>query len=266
MSDKTTMDAERSRVQLGDPEAALERLREFHALLDAAISSRPVNVPASRWEQLYKLLPLIEDIARRIEPDNVAELASKRDSGSWRLGPARDETLRLIGILERHEERERILGLEGPTLAAGGLHRWVWNAAVDLWDGGYYKEAVNAAAAAVEEQTHLKLDRGDLSGTDLYTQAFKVGKIGETPDGCRLRFQHLDELTEGRKRNQSWVSAHEGAMHFGRGCAQGIRNLNAHGTGELPEQEALEYLASLSVLARWVDACEPVPAGTNSQA
>ena len=130
---------------------------------------------------------------------------------------------------------------------------------MNLWDGGHYKQAVNAAAAAVEEQTQLKLRRGDLSGADFSTRAFKVGKVGETPDGRRLRFQHLDELTEDGKRNQSWVSAHEGAMRFGRGCAQGIRNLNAHGTSELPEQEALQYLASLSVLARWVDACKPVP-------
>ena len=127
---------------------------------------------------------------------------------------------------------------------------------MNLWDGGHYKQAVNAAAATVEEQTQLKLRRGDLSGAPLYTEAFKVGKVGETPDGRRLRFKHLDELTEDGKRNQSWVSAHEGAMHFGRGCAQGIRNLNAHGTGELPEQEALEYLAALSVLARWVDECD----------
>ena len=56
-------------------------------------------------------------------------------------------------------------------------------------------------------------------------------------------------------------------MHFGRGCAQGIRNLNAHGTGELPKQEALEYLAALSVLARWVEACEvvSVPDGASEQ-
>ena len=130
---------------------------------------------------------------------------------------------------------------------------------MNLWDNGHYKQAVNAAASAVEEQTQLKLRRGDLSGVDLYTQAFKVGKIGETRDGRRLRFTHLDELTEDGKRNQSWVSAHEGAMRFGRGCAQGIRNLNAHGTGDLPEQEALEYLASLSVLARWIDTAQVPP-------
>ncbi len=173
-------------------------------------------------------------------------------------GPARAETRRLIGIIENQELSARILGPAGPALAASGLHRWVWNAAVDLWDGGHFKQAVNAAAAAVEEQTQLKLDRGDLGGADLYTQAFKTDKIGEKPAGRRLRFPHLDEQTEDGKRTQSWTSAHEGAMHFGRGCAQGIRNLNAHGTGDLSEQEAIEHLAALSVLARWVDACEAV--------
>ena len=168
------------------------------------------------------------------------------------------ETRRLIGIIENQEVSERILGPAGPTLAARGLHRWVWDAAVNLWDGGHFKQAVNAAASAVEEQTQLKLDRGDLGGADLYTQAFKVDKLGEPLDGRRLRFPHLDELTEDGKRNQTWTSAHEGAMHFSRGCAQGVRNLTAHGTGDLPEQEAIEYLAALSVLARWVDACDVV--------
>ena len=44
----------------------------------------------------------------------------------------------------------------------------------------------------------------------------------------------------------------------------GAAHLNAHGTGELPEQEALEYLAALSVLARWVDACDRVPADSQT--
>ena len=41
------------------------------------------------------------------------------------------------------------------------------------------------------------------------------------------------------------------------------RLVSAHGAGRrglpLPEQEALECLAALSVPARWVDVCEPEP-------
>ncbi|MYE61489.1 MAG: hypothetical protein F4235_05505 [Candidatus Dadabacteria bacterium] len=84
--------------------------------------------------------------------------------------------------------------------------------------------------------------------------------MGTKPAGRRLRFPHIEELTSDGRRNKSWTSAHQGAMNFGQGCALSIRNLNAHGTRELPEQEALEYLAALSVLARWVDECDVVGA------
>ncbi len=47
-------------------------------------------------------------------------------------------------------------------------------------------------------------------------------------------------------------------MHRGMGCAQGIRNPQAHPSPDITEQEAQEQLAALSVLARWVDEREPV--------
>lgn len=247
---------------IADPDAALEVLEEFLSLIEAESRNRGQGSPTA-WERLNELQPWVVRIARRVNPENVSELEAKSQSGSWRLGPAHTQTIRLIGLL-KHEAGYRRMLDEGPTLAANRLHGWVWHAAINLWDGGHFKQAVNAAAAAVEEQAQLKLDRGDLSGADLYTQAFKVDKIGVKPDGPRLRFPHLDELTSDGKRNQDWTSAHQGAMNFGQGCALGIRNLNAHGTGELPEQEALEYLAALSVLARWVDACEPVPADSET--
>lgn len=50
-------------------------------------------------------------------------------------------------------------------------------------------------------------------------------------------------------------SVHRGAAAFAEGCYTGIRHPNGHEDGlpELPEHEALEQLAALSVLARWVD-------------
>ena len=45
-----------------------------------------------------------------------------------------------------------------------------------------------------------------------------------------------------------------GARTFAEGVFAGIRNPLAHEADqEMPEQQALEYLAALSVLARWVD-------------
>jgi len=44
---------------------------------------------------------------------------------------------------------------------------------------------------------------------------------------------------------------------FAEGCFAGIRNPAAHQHGpDWPEQRALEYLAALSVLARWIDDCD----------
>ena len=247
-------------MNLADPELALRKVREFLAIVNQDWDEFRTADYGQATAELRGLLPLMRDIAERVQPRIVADMEERTEAEydedgnyvwPWVRVLAAAETL--VGVIKNARVREQILGPSGPTLAAEGLHRWVWHAAVDLWAVGAFKPAVNAAAAAVEELTQDKLKRGDLSGAPLYTEAFKVGRVGEEPDGRRLRFPHLDELTEDGKRNQSWTSAHQGAMDFGRGCAEGIRNMNAHGTRELPAQEALEYLAALSVLARWVD-------------
>jgi hypothetical protein len=42
-------------------------------------------------------------------------------------------------------------------------------------------------------------------------------------------------------------------MNFGRGCMMRIRNLLEHSDEPIDQQEALECLAALSLLARWID-------------
>lgn len=251
-------------MSLANPELALQMAKEFQALLHDGWNEHQQRHEGDATAQMRGMLPLIRDIAAQVQPELVSDLVEADPDVDeflhpvWRWVGVNEATQTLVGILKHWWVREQILGPSGPALAAEGLHRWVWHAAVDLWAVGAFKPAVNAAASAVEELTQEKLKRGDLSGAPLYTEAFKVGKVGEEPDGRRLRFPHLDELTEDGKRNQSWTSAHQGAMDFGRGCAEGIRNMNAHGTRDLPEQEALEYLAALSVLARWVDTAQVI--------
>ena len=267
-------------MAIADPAQALEVLNEFIGLLDEhrqcsdridtladmweeAMGNRNATVDALREKRdsvnakIWHRAPLVEDIAERVVPSfDIESFREDRGGGFWPWRSGLASAHRLVGVLERTAEEEAILGPGGPQLAAGGMHKWVWNAAANLWDDEHYREAVNAAAAAVEQRTQLKLDRGDLNGADLYTQAFKVDKPGVQPDGRRLRFGNIEERTSNGERTKNWASAHEGAMHFGRGCAQGIRNLSVHGTDELSEQEALEHLAALSVLARWIDEAE----------
>jgi len=51
-----------------------------------------------------------------------------------------------------------------------------------------------------------------------------------------------------------------GLRQFAPGVQMTIRNAAVHGTAELGEQMALEQLAALSLLARWLDDCNLVEA------
>lgn len=227
-------------MAIGDPDFALEKLRRFLDL-----------IAESDHDEIRKLLPVIEAIAKQLEPGKVSELKSvPLPLGGVSWGPARVKALRLVGIVEHQADLQRISGTTGPTLAAGQLHPWVWDAAANLWDDGHYEPAVHEAAKAVELRTQLEIDRRDLDGKDLYSKAFSLDD--PQPGAPRLRFPDIDRAEQPKR----WTSAHEGAMFLGMGCAQGIRNPQAHPSPDITEQEALEQLAALSVLARWVDACE----------
>jgi hypothetical protein len=91
--------------------------------------------------------------------------------------------------------------------------------------------------------TQKKTHRPDLSGGNLWDQAFSR----DAPNaGARLRFRQYPNPS------LEWNDAHDGARFFGRGCASRIRNMKTHSTAEPDEQVALEELAALSLLARWV--------------
>jgi hypothetical protein len=125
----------------------------------------------------------------------------------------------------------------------------VWGPAATLWDNGHRRAAVQAAASTLfDTEIPAKLERGQdtRGGADLVGQAFSI----KPPDAtaARLRLPGYDKVL----KEKDWVNAHEGAMHLGQGCAQLIRNLSSHGLTEPNEQEALEMLGALSLLARKV--------------
>ena len=226
-----------------DPEMALQKLNKFCDFQESARRYPLGEVPVGLEAAIDRMEPFIEEVARSLGERRVADVAGDSYS-AWAVAN------RLIGRLEGAEDWERTFGPGGPTLAANRLHAWVWNAVASLWDDGHYEPAVHEAAKAVELQTQLKVGRRDIHGKDLYAQAFSTK--GPTDKMPRLRFLHIDQ----NERPDDWTSAHEGAMYLGMGCAQGIRNPQAHPSDDISEQEALEQLAALSVLARWVDACE----------
>jgi hypothetical protein len=106
---------------------------------------------------------------------------------------------------------------------------------------------VLAAAKAVNSMLQAKLGRRDVSEVNLIQEAFSSG--GPTAGRPRLRFPMIDD----EKTRESMT---QGALSFGVGCFQAIRNPVGHLPNEeheLSEQEALERLAALSLLARWIE-------------
>ncbi|MFI5642686.1 TIGR02391 family protein [Streptomyces goshikiensis] len=120
-----------------------------------------------------------------------------------------------------------------------------------MWQSGHFREAVTAAARKVNVETQNKLDRKDVSERRLFQQAFSqdAPKAGQP----RLRLMEDDG-------SDTYRSVHRGAAAFAEGFFAAIRNPNSHADGlpDLPQHEALEQLAALSVLARWVTAAAVV--------
>ncbi|MFD7678472.1 TIGR02391 family protein [Streptomyces sp. NPDC060187] len=122
-----------------------------------------------------------------------------------------------------------------------------------LWGSGHFREAVGAAARAVNAQSQAKLERRDASEAKLLSDAFSTNPaVAGHP---RLRLSADDG-------GETFKSRHDGAGNYARGVFAAIRNPIAHEEdAELEEHVALEQLAAFSILARWVDAATVEKAG-----
>jgi uncharacterized protein (TIGR02391 family) len=172
----------------------------------------------------------------------------------WRW--PRECALRAVGIAENYEELQKHLKPDAPYIAADGLHEWVWTAAQPLWAADAKREAVFAATRVINARIQQKSGRHDISEYDLAMQVFD--SADPQPGKPRL-------FLPGDRTKPSWKSQQEGVRFFAAGCFRAIRNPAAHEESVgWSKQEALEYLAALSALARWVETCA-VEAVTESQ-
>lgn len=168
---------------------------------------------------------------------------------TFEFASERDACQRLLAKLSHDDEIASMLAgvTAGPRLVADQLHDLVWRSASAQWATGHRHEAVLAAAKAVNSMLQSKLGRRDVSETKLAQEAFS--KDAPKPGQPRLRFPQIDD-------GQTRESMRQGAMAFAAGCFQAIRNPVGHlpnEQNELTEQETLERLAALSLLARWID-------------
>lgn len=193
-------------------------------------------------DEIVKRAQVVEQILDRVVPTWRSDIKAK-DRQEWSIHY--EAALRARESILRAEEIRNNLGDVAPELSAAKLHPWVWGGAASLWQSGHYREAVEGAIRKLNAETQNKLDRRDLSETDLFNQAFS-----EQPPS--VKNPRLHRMTD--DGGKTFKSVQRGARTFAEGVFAGIRNPLAHeGDQEMLEQHALEYLAALSVLARWVD-------------
>ncbi|WP_433702991.1 TIGR02391 family protein [Prescottella equi] len=193
-------------------------------------------------EEIASQAQVVEKILARVLPKWRTEVVTSRYR-DW--DQHHEAAIRAKAELVRKQEIEENLGENAPELSAAELHPWIWEGAKSLWQSGHYREAVGGAIRKLNAETQNKVGRRDLSETKLFQESFsdKAAESGRK----RLRRMQPDG-------SDTYRSVQRGAMALAEGVFAGIRNPLSHEVDqEFSEQEALEYLAALSVLARWVD-------------
>lgn len=146
--------------------------------------------------------------------------------------------------------------------ALAGFHVWVAEAAGRLWDSGQRRSAVLAAASRISAETRRKIGLPEAgSDTQLMKHAFP-----SSPPPAGATFLRLDGSSAAPGPVDSGTPAPaasdaDAVGSFAVGCFVAIRDPAAHESGrDWERQVALEYLAALSALARWIDRAEAVTA------
>lgn len=230
-------------------EWAIGQLNDFiRATSVTYLSSPPGSIglhsykTAEPEDEIVKRAQVVEQILDRVVP-GWREAIKKKDRQKWSIHY--EAAVRAREALVRADEVRQNLGDDAPEISAANLHPWVWSGARSLWQSGHFRSAVEDAAKKVNAETQNKLGRRDLSETKLFQETF-ADKPAE-PGKPRLRRMTPDS-------SDTYKSMQRGAMALAEGIYAGIRNpFNHESPEDIDEQIALEYLAALSVLARWVD-------------
>ncbi|MES5819046.1 TIGR02391 family protein [Streptomyces sp. RG80] len=237
-----------------------QRLEAFDALVTKYLTARgptsyvlssdrpqPVNpeVRVLRTE-MFKAEPTIRKILSCLDPELTKDIDLERSSGQH---VARNQVRRALGMLDDMDEWATRLTPDAPALSADQFHPWVWDAARTLWESAHYRAAVHAAATSINAHLQTKVGRRDLADAKLVQEA--LSDKPPEPGKPRLRIP-------GDQTDPGVLTRQRGALQLGQGAYFALRNPAAHETGDLGEQEALEQLATFSVVARLIDQCQVV--------
>ncbi len=155
----------------------------------------------------------------------------------------------LKGLVAQLEETRAELG-QNVTVRARAtfqgldLHPRIATACATLYRDGHYANAVLNASMALVNFVKEKSGRFDLDGAALMLEVFSAKKP-------QLAFNALADQTD---RDEQ-----QGMMYLFAGAVLALRNPRAYKLLQDSPQEALDYIAFLSMLARQVDRAEVRP-------
>ena len=187
-----------------------------------------------RIDLIRKRTRFAHDVIAAMGESEIAARVVEHEEGQFGGHPfiqARLAIVEAIAIVSQREELAEIVGPVGPQLSASELHPAIWGAAAALWDDGYFPQAVQTAAKALEGLLQAK------SGTSVSGE--NLGNLFSTSNPTqgspRLRLRDVDDPS-----SNTFKSAHEGAAAIVRGAFMGVRNLVSHpGWSEPTSSEAL---------------------------
>lgn len=193
-------------------------------------------------DEIVKKAHVVEQILDRVIPTWRNDL-EKLDNKRWQVH--RQAALRAVSEIKHHEEIAEKLGDNAPQISAAALHPWVWESARSLWQSGHYRAAVQAAVTKLNAETQNKVGRRDISEKALFSESYSSN--APEPGKARLRPANDDG-------GKTASSIRRGIASLAEGLYAAIRNPASHDLlDELEEHVALEQLAVVSVLARFID-------------
>ena len=200
------------------------------------------RVTRGKTDEIIKNAQVIEQILDRVIP-TWRNYLEKRDNSRWQVH--RQAALRAVSEIEHREEIAEKLGDNAPQISAAALHPWAWESARSLWQSGHYRAAVQAAATKLNAETQNKVGRRDVSEKALFSESYSSN--APEPGKARLRPANDDG-------GKTASSIRRGIASLAEGLYAAIRNPASHDLlDELEEHVALEQLAVVSVLARFID-------------
>lgn len=149
----------------------------------------------------------------------------------------------LEGLIAWLEEKQADLGQDTTTRVRAAfedldLHPRMADVCADLYRDGHYRNAVLDASVALVNFVKERSRRHDLDGANLMRTVF-------SKSNPVLAFNDLNDPTE--------LDYQEGMMHLFEGAVLALRNPRAHALLDDSPEDALEYIALLSLLAKHLD-------------